>query len=307
LARHNGSGYGQYYKAHTEGEIRMKKILPVVIVCIFLLVHGALAQDPSAPQTTISAPNGEQQPAERQEMESSAVAGSESNDMDTTDHTQTQAGDAVAEEETTEENNAVTIADPIKPWNTAMYHVNDKFYFWLLKPVSQGYSAVVPEDIRLSVSNFFKNLTTPIRFVSSLLQLNMKKAGNELVRFVYNTTAGVGGLADVAKTDLDIKRQDEDLGQAIGHYGVGHGFYIVWPIFGPSSVRDTVGMVGDWFLDPVYYVNPFEASLGIAAYDKVNETSFHIGDYEELKKAAIDPYVSIRDAYIQHRKKQVEE
>jgi phospholipid-binding lipoprotein MlaA len=143
--------------------------------------------------------------------------------------------------------------------------------------------------------------------VSSLLQLKIKKAGNELVRFAYNTTAGVGGLADVAKTDLDIKRHEEDLGQTFGHYGIGHGFYIVWPILGPSSLRDTVGMVGDWFLDPVYYVNPLEASLGITAYDTVNETSFHIGDYEDLKKSAIDPYVSLRDAYTQHRKKKVEE
>jgi phospholipid-binding lipoprotein MlaA len=249
----------------------------------------------------------EQKPAQQQEIKSSVADQPKSEGVSTAGHPQTEARDTVSEEEPTEENEVVTIADPIKPWNTAMYHVNDKFYFWLLKPVSKGYSTVVPEDIRLSVSNFFENITTPIRFVSSLLQLNMKKAGNELVRFIYNTTAGVGGLADVAKTDLDIKRQDEDLGQVIGHYGVGHGFYIVWPVLGPSSLRDTVGMVGDWFLDPVYYVNPFEASLGIAAYDKVNETSFHIGDYEDLKKSAIDPYVSVRDAYIQHRKKQVEE
>jgi phospholipid-binding lipoprotein MlaA len=286
----------------------MKKILPVVLVCIFLLAHVALAEDSSvASGTATPATGGEQKPAEQQELKSSSAARPDSDGLSITGHAPAEAVDTAIEEEPIEETEVVRIADPIKPWNTAMYHVNDKFYFWLLKPVSQGYSAVVPEDIRLSVSNFFKNLTTPIRFVSSLLQLNMKKAGNELVRFVYNTTAGVGGLADVAKTDLDIKRQDEDLGQAIGHYGVGQGFYIVWPILGPSSLRDTVGMVGDWFLDPVYYVNPLEASLGIAAYDEVNETSFYIGDYEDLKKSAIDPYVSIRDAYTQHRKKQVEE
>jgi len=285
----------------------MKKILPVVIVCIFLLAHGALAQDSSAVPTTPSATSGEQQPAEQQDMKSSAADQPESEGAGTTSHTQTEAADTVYEEEQIEENEVVRIADPIRPWNTAMYHVNDKLYFWLLKPVAQGYSAVVPEDIRLSVSNFFENLTTPIRFVSCVLQLKMKKAGNELVRFVYNSTAGIGGLADVAKTDLDIKRHDEDLGQTFGHYGVGQGFYIVWPVLGPSSLRDTVGMVGDWFLDPVYYVNPLEASLGISAYDRVNETSFHIGDYEDLKKAAIDPYVSIRDAYTQHRKKKVEE
>ncbi len=280
----------------------MKKILPIVIVCIFLLAQGALAQDSSAVQTTPTATGGEQQ-----EMKSAAADQPKSEGVSTTGQLQTEARDPVAEEEPIEENDVVRIADPIKPWNTAMYHVNDKFYFWLLKPASQGYSAVVPEDIRLSVSNFFKNLTTPIRFVSSLLQLKVKKAGNELVRFVYNSTAGIGGLADVAKTDLDIKRHEEDLGQTFGHYGIGHGFYIVWPILGPSSLRDTVGMVGDWFLDPVYYVNPLEASLGISAYDRVNETSFYIGDYEDLKKSAIDPYVSIRDAYTQNRKKKVEE
>jgi phospholipid-binding lipoprotein MlaA len=284
----------------------MKKLLSVVIACIFLFAPGAQAQDSSATQTTTSATGGEQKPAQQQEMKTSAADQPKSDGLSITGHTQTEAADT-ANEEQTEENELVTIADPIKPWNTAMYHVNDKFYFWLLKPVSQGYSTVVPEDIRLSVSNFFKNLTTPIRFVSSLLQLNMKKAGNELVRFVYNSTAGIGGLADVAKTDLDIKRQDEDLGQAIGHYGVGHGFYIVWPVLGPSSLRDTVGLVGDWFLDPVNYVTPFIDSLAISAYDEVNETSFYIGDYEDLKKSAIDPYVSIRDAYTQNRKKKVEE
>jgi phospholipid-binding lipoprotein MlaA len=286
----------------------MKKILFFVIACIFLLAHGVLAQYSSVyAQANTSVTSGDQKPAQQQEMVSSVADQPKSEGVSTTGHQQTEAREAVSEEEPTDENDVVTIADPIKPWNTAMYHVNDKFYFWLLKPASQGYSTVVPEDIRLSVSNFFKNLTTPIRFVSSLLQLKVKKAGNELVRFVYNSTAGIGGLADVAKTDLDIKRHEEDLGQTFGHYGIGHGFYIVWPILGPSSLRDTVGMVGDWFLDPVYYVNPLEASLGISAYDRVNETSFYIGDYEDLKKAAIDPYVSIRDAYTQNRKKKVEE
>jgi phospholipid-binding lipoprotein MlaA len=284
----------------------MKKILPLVIVCMFLFVHAAQADSPAPASAQATAPSSSdgQTPVPQKEMQASSADLSKGEPLKTPDQ---QMGKNIPEEEPIEENEVVKIADPIKPWNTAMYHVNDKFYFWLLKPVSKGYSKAVPEDIRLSVSNFFENLTTPIRFVSSLLQLNMKKAGNELVRFVYNTTAGVGGLADVAKTDLDIKRHEEDLGQAIGHYGVGHGFYIVWPILGPSSLRDTVGMVGDWFLDPVNYVNPFAASLGISAYDEVNETSFHIGDYEDLKKAAIDPYVSIRDAYTQHRKKKVEE
>ncbi len=216
----------------------------------------------------------------------------------------------VAEPESSEaekEEEKVTIADPLYPWNKAMYHFNDKLYFWVLKPASKGYSAVIPEDMRIAVSNFFENVMTPIRFVSDILQLKIKRAGNELVRFAYNSTAGVCGLADAAKVDLNVPRVDEDLGQTFGHYGIGHGFYIVWPFLGPSSLRDSVGKFGDGFLNPVNYISPIETSIGITAYDEVNTTSLHIGDYEDLKKAAVDPYISIRDAYLQYRKKKVEE
>lgn len=214
-------------------------------------------------------------------------------------------GEDITVEEGEEE--TVQIADPLYPWNKAMYHVNDKLYFWLVKPLAQGYSAVAPEDIRISVSNFFDNLATPIRLVSNLLQLKVKDAGKELFRFLYNSTAGVCGLADAAREDFGIRQQDEDLGQTLGSYGIGHGIYLVWPFLGPSSLRDTVGRIGDRFLSPVHYINPTEASVGITVYDKVNETSLRIGDYEDLKKSAIDPYISIRNAYLQHRKKKVED
>ena len=211
------------------------------------------------------------------------------------------------EEPIAEEEEGPQIADPLSPWNKAMYHVNDKFYFWVLKPVTQGYSAVVPEGMRFSFSNFYENVSTPIRFVNDLLQLKMKSAGNELVRFVANTLFGVVGFGDFAKEKMDIKRHDEDLGQTFAHYGIGHGFYIVWPILGPSSLRDTVGFVGDLFLHPVSYIKPIETAFGIDAHEKVNETSFHIGEYEDLKKSALDPYISIRDAYVQNRQKKAEE
>lgn len=211
------------------------------------------------------------------------------------------------EPEEGQEEEAVQIADPLYPWNNAMYQFNDKLYFWVMKPVAKGYSAVLPEDVRGAFGNFFYNLLTPVRFVGDIMQLKMKYAGNELVRLAYNSTVGVFGLVDAAKVDLSISRHDEDLGQTLGSYGIGTGFYIVWPFLGPSSLRDTVGMVGDGFLTPLYYVNPWEASLGIEAFDKINDTSLHIGDYEDLKEAAIEPYVAIRDAYTQHRKKEVEE
>ena len=206
-----------------------------------------------------------------------------------------------------EEEESPQIADPFYIWNKGWYYFNDKFYFWLLKPVARGYSFIFPEIARIGVSNFFYNITTAIRFVNSVLQFKMKDAGNELLRLVINSTAGVGGLGDFAKGQLDIKRKNEDLGQTFGTYGFGHGFYLVWPIFGPSSLRDTVGLVGDGFLNPVNYIRPVETSIAITAYDTVNHTSLHIGDYEDIIEAAVDPYISIRDAYVQNRKKKVDE
>ena len=199
------------------------------------------------------------------------------------------------------ETSAAGIADPLEPFNRAMYHFNDKLYFWVLKPAAQGYGRVVPEPARTGIRNFFENLKFPIRFVNNLLQANLDGAISELGRFTVNTLWGVGGLLDPAsKKELDIPKYDADLGQTLGVYGLGPGFYIVWPVLGPSSARDTVEIVGDYFLDPVSYINPLYASIGTRAYEIVNDTSLRIGDYESLQEAAIDPYVALWDAYTQY-------
>ena len=198
------------------------------------------------------------------------------------------------------------IADPLEPWNRAMFTFNDKLYFWVAKPVAMGYSAIVPEWGRVRVRNIFKNITMPVRFVNNLLQLKIKGAGTELLRFVFNTTAGVGGMFDVAK-NIDLNAQNEDFGQTLGVYGIGNGFYLVWPVLGPSSLRDTVGTVGDFFLDPVNYISPNKSLIGVRSFDYTNDTSLHIGDYEDLKESALDPYVSFRNAYFQHRNSKVKE
>ncbi|MDP1991307.1 MAG: VacJ family lipoprotein [Syntrophales bacterium] len=206
------------------------------------------------------------------------------------------------------EQEKVEIADPLEPFNRAMYHFNDKLYFWVLKPVAQGYRKVVPEEARVGVSNFFANITFPIRFVNCLLQANFRGAASELGRFVINTIWGIGGLLDAASIPgIGLSKQDEDFGQTLGVYGLGQGLYINWPIFGPSSPRDTVGLAGDFFLHPFYFLAPWDVSLGIRAYERVNDTSLSIGDYESLKEAAIDPYVAIRDAYVQYRHKKVKD
>lgn len=214
-------------------------------------------------------------------------------------------GDIEVLEEVSEEAKG-EIADPLEPFNRAMYHFNDKLYFWVLKPVAQGYGKVVPEAARVSVSNFFANLAFPIRFVNCLLQANFKGAAAELGRFTVNTLWGIAGFLDPASSkDINLSKQDEDFGQTLGTYGFGQGFFINWPLFGPSSPRDTVGLVGDAFLTPSTYLSPWYAGVGTRVYDRVNDTSLKIGDYESLKEAAIDPYVAIRDAYVQYRLKKV--
>lgn len=209
--------------------------------------------------------------------------------------------------ETMSEEAKVEIADPLEPFNRAMYHFNDKLYFWLLKPVAQGYQKVVPEVARIGVSNFFTNLAFPVRFVNSLLQADFSGATTEVGRFLLNTLCGMGGLFDPAShEEINLAKQERDLGQTLGSYGLGQGIFINWPILGPSSPRDTVGMVGDLFLHPLTYLNnPWYAGTAAKGYGKVNDASFKIGDYESLKEAAIDPYVAIRDAYVQYRMNRV--
>lgn len=198
------------------------------------------------------------------------------------------------------------VSDPIEPFNRGMFWVNDKLYFYLFKPIARGYR-VVPEPARESVSNFFSNIGTPVRFANSLLQLKFEDAGTELGRLVINSTLGIGGLFDPAKAWFDLDKKEEDFGQTLGNYGVGSGFYIVWPVFGPSNARDTVGMVGDFFMDPLHYVEmkPLER-VGLTALDKETDLSLDKDTYESIKQEALDPYLYVRTAYEQYRDGKIE-
>ena len=215
---------------------------------------------------------------------------------------------AETEKDPFEETSPVSIADPLEPLNRAFYHFNDKLYFWLMKPLATGYRAVMPERVRVGVKNIFYNLSFPVRFVNCLLQGKGKGACDEFVRFFTNSTIGMGGFLDVASSKLELKKFEEDLGQTLGSYGAGPAFYINWPILGPSSVRDTIGSVGDAFLDPLsYMISRSKYRIGVRAFSTVNKTSLSIGEYEDLKRAALDPYIAIRDAYFQYRQNKIRE
>jgi phospholipid-binding lipoprotein MlaA len=209
------------------------------------------------------------------------------------------------EEEITDQ--MVEIADPLEPFNRTMYGLNDILYFWVVKPCAMTCEQVVPEPARIGISNFFQNLTTPVRFVNCLLQGKGDDAGIEFNRFVINTTAGILGFGDPARDQHGLELVDEDLGQTLAVAGFENGFYIVWPLLGPSTARDSVGMVGDMFLNPVFYVEHTETAIGISAVKFTNESSFHIGEYEAFKSAALDPYVAMRDMYIQYRNKKIQQ
>jgi len=201
----------------------------------------------------------------------------------------------------------VEVADPLEPFNRLMFGVNDALYFWIVKPVVGTYKAVVPEPARTGVRNFFQNLTTPVRYVNCLLQGKGDGADTELRRFLVNTTEGILGFGDPARDKYELQAVQEDLGQTLAVHGIDQGFYIVWPFFGPSNVRDSLGMVGDMFLNPVRYVEPTETSIYISAGKGINEGSFHIGEYEDFKSAALEPYIAMREAYIQYRNNKIQE
>lgn len=298
----------------------MKRLSFLVFLLAFLAVGCAHRPSPVSPlpQSAMVASNSEQTPLKSPEVpvtSGSESAGPSESSKPSPEMSVTSGNESADRKENPvngekgegEEEGIASIPDPLEPFNRAMFRFNDKLYFWVLKPVAQGYKKVVPEAARVGVNNFFTNLKFPIRFVSCLLQADFTGAAAEFGRFAVNTVWGLGGLMDPASSEqLRIPKTEADLGQTLGVYGLGQGFYVVWPILGPDSARDSIGIAGDYFLYPVSYITPWYDWLAVRAYEEVNDTSLRIGDYEFIKEAAIDPYVALRDAYSQYRQKKVE-
>lgn len=216
--------------------------------------------------------------------------------------------DEFAEFETEGSTRAVTSFDPLRGYNRFMFRVNDKFYFWLAKPLARGYGWLVPQPARTAVNRAYTNLRFPLRFVNCLLQWKPKKAGSELGRFLVNSTAGLGGLFDPADRWLGWRAPgDEDFGQTMGRWGVGDGFPVVLPILGQTNLRDGLGLTPGFLLNPVWYLADFETNFAVSAGEQFNYVSLHVGEYESIKKDALDPYTFIRDAYKQHRDKKIKD
>lgn len=198
------------------------------------------------------------------------------------------------------------VYDPLETINRGMFWFNDKMYFYVLKPVARVLR-YTPEPLRISIKNFFLNLQSPIRIVNAGLQGKLAVAGNELTRFATNTTLGIGGLFDPAKEHFNIRLHDEDTGQTFGHYGIGPGPYLVLPFIGPSNLRDGIGKLGDTRLDLAFHIWGKDKSnyLGVRVFDTVNYLSLDKDTYETMKRDALDPYLYVRDAFIQYRRNQI--
>lgn len=194
--------------------------------------------------------------------------------------------------------------DPFQRFNRAMYTFNDGLDTTVLKPAAEIYQGVMPTAVNRAVTNFFGNLTDVIVAVNDLLQGKIRDAAEDTMRVVYNTTFGVLGLFDVARY-MDLPKRDEDFGQTLGVWGVKSGPYLVLPFFGPSSGRDTVGLVADRFTHPLGLVTPESDQLMLYGLNVVDTRADLLRAERALAGAALDPYVFLREAYLQRRQRLV--
>ena len=190
--------------------------------------------------------------------------------------------------------------DPLEPFNRSIYAFNDGVDRAVLKPVAQAYVDVLPSFVRTGVNNFFGNLSDAWSAVNSLLQLKGQAAVDNLFRVQMNTLFGLGGLIDVA-SDANIERHNEDFGQTLGYWGVPSGPYLVLPLLGPSTLRDTAVMPVETVGNGVTYIDPERARVGLYVLRAVDGRAGLLRVGNLLDDAALDRYSFTRDAYLQRR------
>lgn len=191
--------------------------------------------------------------------------------------------------------------DPLEGFNRGVFAFNEAADKVVIKPLAQGYDAVVPLPGKVVVSNFFANVGDPWIAVNNLLQGKPKEALSDLGRFLINTTIGILGTFDVA-TEMGLEKHNEDAGQTFGRWGVGEGAYVVWPIIGPRTVRDSVGFVVDGYADPVWYVSDVSTRNSLAGLRFVNTRAQLLPLDKTVSEAALDKYAYVRNAYLQRRR-----
>lgn len=200
------------------------------------------------------------------------------------------------------------VPDPWESVNRPIFEFNDYLDVHILEPVARVYDENVPIPVKTGVTNFFRNLRYPRYLVSDVIQLKFVQAAEHTGRFLLNSTFGIAGLIDVAK-HVGLEDHQEDIGTALGYHGVGTGPYMVLPFLGPSNLRDTVGTVADFALDPLYFIDFLVTPELLPVYAEVSATTVKYVDrraglieaVEAGKESSLDYYLFVKAAYQQHR------
>ncbi len=191
--------------------------------------------------------------------------------------------------------------DPLEPYNRAMFRFNSDFDKAFVRPLAKGYKAIAPAPVDRGITNFFNNIDDFTSFVNNILQFKMSRAGSDLGRMFMNSTVGVLGFFDVA-TNAGLPSYKEDFGQTLGYWGMEPGAYFILPIFGPSTMRDNIGFAGDILTDPFFSVQKDKIYWGFVSLRVVDRRADLLAAGDILEDAAVDPYVFLRDAYLQRRR-----
>lgn len=200
----------------------------------------------------------------------------------------------------------LVVADPLEPLNRATFWLNHQLYAYALRPISKGYEYVVPEKGREAIYNAFENVKFPARFVNSLMQGNVYRAGQETGKFLLNSTFGIGGLGRPAQhVPFLADVPTVDMGQTFAKWGLGNGFYFILPVLGPTTLRDGVGRAGDYALDPITWAGfiwgGYAWFIAVPATNTMRSVPPQMAVYDAAIEDSIDPYLALRTGYLQYR------
>jgi phospholipid-binding lipoprotein MlaA len=191
--------------------------------------------------------------------------------------------------------------DPIEPWNRGVFAINEMIDVAVIKPVATVYRDTVPSPMRRGVTNFFGNIKDVWSATNLFMQGRVRDGFSDVARFGTNTVFGALGLFDVA-SELGFERHGEDLGQTLGHWGVPAGAYIVWPLLGPSTLRDSLDIPFDTALSPSSFVSPESAAYALTGFRLVSARADLIKTTDLIDQIALDKYTFVRDAHLQRRR-----
>lgn len=196
--------------------------------------------------------------------------------------------------------------DPFEPVNRVVFSFNQKADRYVIQPVAEGYKTVTPEPVRVGVSNVFDNMKDIVSFANHAVQLKPKEALNDFFRVAVNTVFGFGGLLDIA-SPMGLKSQKSGFGDTLAHYGWKNSDYVMLPLLGPSTVRDTIGTGVDFVSNPLdhYVQHDVPTRNTLAGVNVINQRARLLGSEKLLEEAALDPYSLMRDTYLQMRDKKV--